>query len=195
MAQSRHQNLYLTGPQDWTRDFDALRASSRVTASVDERGRCSTHMRPREAEPYPRQLFYHDGIGSSPQTVTSVLGKRRAVRATPTKFPRGARVGLRRTLSVRRVQCFASAALCLRTTPQPRWRLRCYRDRRGHKAAPPAGRLNRRDRCDARSVRRRRFRRELEAVNRTADIANSRKIHAVWHRGKKAAGPIETFTP
>jgi len=29
----------------------------------------------------------------------------------------------------------------------------------------------------------------------TADIANSRKIHAVWHRGKKAAGPIETFTP
>jgi imidazolonepropionase-like amidohydrolase len=28
-----------------------------------------------------------------------------------------------------------------------------------------------------------------------ADIANSRKIHAVWHRGKKAAGPIETFTP
>jgi imidazolonepropionase-like amidohydrolase len=29
----------------------------------------------------------------------------------------------------------------------------------------------------------------------TTDIANSRKIHAVWHRGKKAAGPIETFTP
>jgi imidazolonepropionase-like amidohydrolase len=29
----------------------------------------------------------------------------------------------------------------------------------------------------------------------TADIGNSRKIHAVWHRGKKAAGPIETFTP
>jgi len=28
-----------------------------------------------------------------------------------------------------------------------------------------------------------------------ADIANTRKIHAVWHRGKKAAGPIETFTP
>ena len=27
------------------------------------------------------------------------------------------------------------------------------------------------------------------------DIANSRKIHAVWHRGKKAAGPIETFIP
>jgi len=29
----------------------------------------------------------------------------------------------------------------------------------------------------------------------TVDIANSRKIHAVWHRGKKAAGPIETFMP
>jgi imidazolonepropionase-like amidohydrolase len=29
----------------------------------------------------------------------------------------------------------------------------------------------------------------------TADISNSRKIHAVWHRGKKAAGPLETFTP
>src|SRR5215471_19784466 len=29
----------------------------------------------------------------------------------------------------------------------------------------------------------------------TADIANSRKIYAVWHRGKKAVGPIETFTP
>ena len=29
----------------------------------------------------------------------------------------------------------------------------------------------------------------------TADIANTRKIHAVWHRGKKAAGPVETFTP
>ena len=29
----------------------------------------------------------------------------------------------------------------------------------------------------------------------SADIANTRKIHAVWHRGKKAAGPIETFTP
>jgi len=29
----------------------------------------------------------------------------------------------------------------------------------------------------------------------TADISNSRKIYAVWHRGKKAAGPIETFTP
>jgi imidazolonepropionase-like amidohydrolase len=29
----------------------------------------------------------------------------------------------------------------------------------------------------------------------TADISNSRKIHAVWHRGKQVAGPIETFTP
>jgi imidazolonepropionase-like amidohydrolase len=29
----------------------------------------------------------------------------------------------------------------------------------------------------------------------TADIANTKKIHAVWHRGKKAAGPVETFTP
>jgi hypothetical protein len=29
----------------------------------------------------------------------------------------------------------------------------------------------------------------------TADISNSRKIHAVWHRGKKAAGPVEMFTP
>jgi imidazolonepropionase-like amidohydrolase len=29
----------------------------------------------------------------------------------------------------------------------------------------------------------------------TADINNTRKIHAVWHRGKKAAGPIESFTP
>jgi imidazolonepropionase-like amidohydrolase len=29
----------------------------------------------------------------------------------------------------------------------------------------------------------------------TVDITNSRKIHAVWHRGKKAAGPIETFMP
>jgi imidazolonepropionase-like amidohydrolase len=29
----------------------------------------------------------------------------------------------------------------------------------------------------------------------TADISNSKKIHAVWHRGKKAAGPVETFTP
>ncbi len=29
----------------------------------------------------------------------------------------------------------------------------------------------------------------------TADISNSRKIHAVWHRGKQAAGPVATFTP
>src|SRR5215471_13795826 len=29
----------------------------------------------------------------------------------------------------------------------------------------------------------------------TVDITNSRKIYAVWHRGKKAVGPIETFTP
>jgi len=29
----------------------------------------------------------------------------------------------------------------------------------------------------------------------SADIANTRKIHAVWHRGKQAAGPVETFTP
>ena len=29
----------------------------------------------------------------------------------------------------------------------------------------------------------------------TTDIANSRKIHAVWHRGKKAAGLVEAFTP
>jgi len=29
----------------------------------------------------------------------------------------------------------------------------------------------------------------------SADISNSRKIHAVWHRGKQAAGPIATFTP
>jgi imidazolonepropionase-like amidohydrolase len=29
----------------------------------------------------------------------------------------------------------------------------------------------------------------------SADIANTRKIHAVWHRGKKAAGTVETFTP
>jgi imidazolonepropionase-like amidohydrolase len=29
----------------------------------------------------------------------------------------------------------------------------------------------------------------------TADISNSRKIHAIWHRGKKAAGAIETFMP
>src|SRR5262245_28784975 len=29
----------------------------------------------------------------------------------------------------------------------------------------------------------------------TAQIANTTKIHAVWHRGKKAAGPVDTFTP
>src|SRR5215468_3518025 len=29
----------------------------------------------------------------------------------------------------------------------------------------------------------------------SVDISNSRKIHAVWHRGKQAAGPVETFTP
>jgi imidazolonepropionase-like amidohydrolase len=29
----------------------------------------------------------------------------------------------------------------------------------------------------------------------TADISNSRKIHAVWHRGKKVAGSVETFAP
>jgi imidazolonepropionase-like amidohydrolase len=29
----------------------------------------------------------------------------------------------------------------------------------------------------------------------TTDISNARKIYAVWHRGKKTAGPIETFTP
>jgi imidazolonepropionase-like amidohydrolase len=29
----------------------------------------------------------------------------------------------------------------------------------------------------------------------TADISNTKKIHAVWHRGKQAAGPVETFTP
>jgi imidazolonepropionase-like amidohydrolase len=29
----------------------------------------------------------------------------------------------------------------------------------------------------------------------TTDIAHTKKIHAVWHRGKKAAGPVETFTP
>jgi imidazolonepropionase-like amidohydrolase len=28
-----------------------------------------------------------------------------------------------------------------------------------------------------------------------ADIGNSKKIHAVYHRGKQAAGPVETFTP
>jgi imidazolonepropionase-like amidohydrolase len=29
----------------------------------------------------------------------------------------------------------------------------------------------------------------------SVDIANTKKIHAVWHRGNQAAGPIETFTP
>jgi imidazolonepropionase-like amidohydrolase len=29
----------------------------------------------------------------------------------------------------------------------------------------------------------------------TADIANTTRIHTVWHRGKKAAGPVEAFTP
>jgi len=29
----------------------------------------------------------------------------------------------------------------------------------------------------------------------SADINNSRKIHAVWHRGKQAAGPTATFAP
>jgi imidazolonepropionase-like amidohydrolase len=29
----------------------------------------------------------------------------------------------------------------------------------------------------------------------TGDISNSRKIHAVWHHGKKAAGPLDAFTP
>jgi imidazolonepropionase-like amidohydrolase len=29
----------------------------------------------------------------------------------------------------------------------------------------------------------------------TADIANTKRIHTVWHRGKKAAGPVEAFTP
>jgi imidazolonepropionase-like amidohydrolase len=29
----------------------------------------------------------------------------------------------------------------------------------------------------------------------TTDIANTKKIHAVWHRGKKVAGPVEAFTP
>jgi imidazolonepropionase-like amidohydrolase len=29
----------------------------------------------------------------------------------------------------------------------------------------------------------------------TVDIGNSRKLHAVWHRGRKVAGPLETFTP
>ena len=29
----------------------------------------------------------------------------------------------------------------------------------------------------------------------STDIANTRKIHSVWHRGRKAAGTVETFTP
>jgi imidazolonepropionase-like amidohydrolase len=29
----------------------------------------------------------------------------------------------------------------------------------------------------------------------TTDIGNSRRINAVWHRGKKVAGPVEMFTP
>ena len=29
----------------------------------------------------------------------------------------------------------------------------------------------------------------------TVDIVNTRKVFAVWHRGKKVAGSIETFTP
>src|SRR5215813_13244774 len=29
----------------------------------------------------------------------------------------------------------------------------------------------------------------------TADIVNTRKVFAVWHRGKRVAGSIETFTP
>ena len=28
-----------------------------------------------------------------------------------------------------------------------------------------------------------------------SQITNTTKIHAVWHRGKKAAGPVDTFTP
>jgi len=27
------------------------------------------------------------------------------------------------------------------------------------------------------------------------DVANTQRIHAVWHRGKKTAGPIENFMP
>jgi len=27
-----------------------------------------------------------------------------------------------------------------------------------------------------------------------AQIDNTRKIHAVWHRGKQAAGPVDTFS-
>ncbi len=29
----------------------------------------------------------------------------------------------------------------------------------------------------------------------SADISNTKTIHAVWHRGRQAAGPVETFTP
>ena len=29
----------------------------------------------------------------------------------------------------------------------------------------------------------------------TADISNTKRVHAVWHRGRKAAGPVETYTP
>ena len=29
----------------------------------------------------------------------------------------------------------------------------------------------------------------------TTDIINTRKVYAVWHRGKKVAGSIETFAP
>ena len=29
----------------------------------------------------------------------------------------------------------------------------------------------------------------------TTDIINTRKLYAVWHRGKKVAGSMETFTP
>jgi imidazolonepropionase-like amidohydrolase len=29
----------------------------------------------------------------------------------------------------------------------------------------------------------------------SSQIANTTKIHAVWHRGKKAAGPVDAFTP
>jgi len=28
-----------------------------------------------------------------------------------------------------------------------------------------------------------------------ADIANTRRVHAVWHRGKKVASTVDTFTP
>jgi imidazolonepropionase-like amidohydrolase len=29
----------------------------------------------------------------------------------------------------------------------------------------------------------------------SSQIANTTKIHAVWHGGKKAAGSVDTFTP